>query len=108
MNTPDATNSALRFRIEAEVSAGMKVLFYRHPELCGFVVRDRAGLPAHVNRDKLEGEIFITEIGLYPRLDKTQYDEIYEEIAKIITRLVNDKPETKDVLVGRTFAQTMH
>jgi hypothetical protein len=108
MNTPDATNSALRFRIEAEVSAGMKVLFYRHPELCGFVVRDRAGLPAHVNRDKLEGEIFITEIGLYPRLDKTQYDEIYEEIAKIITRLVNDKPETKDVLVGRTFARTMH
>lgn len=107
MSSLDATNAARQFRIEAEVSAGMKLLFYRHPQLCGFVVRDRAGLPQHVNRDKLEGEIFITEIGLYPRLDKVQYDEIYDEIAKVITRLVNDKPETKEVLVGRTFARTM-
>lgn len=107
MNTVDTTKEAHQFRIEAEVSAGMKLLFYRHPQLCGFVVRDRAGLPAHVNRDKLEGEIFITEIGLYPRLDKGQYDEIYDEIAKMITRLVNEKPETKEILVGRTFARTI-
>lgn len=107
MNTVDATKAARQFRIEAEVTAGMKLLFYRHPQLCGFVVRDRDGLPPHINREKLEGEIFITEIGLYPRLDKSQYDEIYDEIAKVITRLVNEQPETREVLVGRTFARTM-
>jgi hypothetical protein len=108
MKTLDATQDQARHRVEAHVAASMRLLFYRHPELCGFVVCDRAGLPERVRKDNLEGELFITDIGLFPRVGKGQYDAVYDEIARAITRMVDERPEAKQVMIGRAFARSMH
>ena len=65
-------------RIEARVLERIEAVFMRCPELFRFSVRDRSGLPDHIDPTRLEGELFIFEIALAPRLGKAQYDEVYD------------------------------
>jgi hypothetical protein len=74
--------------IEADLEGRMSHLFARRPELWRFSVRDRSGLPDHIDPTRLNGEFFIFEIGLSPRLGKRQYDE--------------------RLLPGRTFKRALH
>ena len=80
----------------------------RCPELFRFSVRDRSGLPDHIDPTKLEGELFIFEIALAPRLGKAQYDAVYDAIAAAITGAVSSFPEAKDLLRGKTFVRYLH
>jgi len=86
----------------------MEALFVRCPELFRFSVRDRAGLPDHIDPTKLEGDLFIFEISLAPRLGKAQYDAVYDAIAAAITGAVTSWPEAKDLLRGKTFVRYLH
>ena len=95
-------------RIEARVLERIQAVFARCPELFRFSVRDRTGLPDHVDPTTLEGELFIFEIALAPRLGKAQYDEVYGAIAAAITAVVSSWPEAKDLLRGRTFVRYLH
>ena len=52
-------------------------------------------------------DLFVTEIGVFPKLD-SQYDEIYDEITLAISDLVKDQPHAYDFLRGRTFARSLH
>ena len=70
--------------VEAELEGSVARLFTRRPELWRFTVRDRTGLPDHINPTTLSGEFFIFEIGLSPRLGKRQYDEVYDDIVRAI------------------------
>jgi hypothetical protein len=63
--------------VEARVLQRIESVFVRCPELFRFSVRDRSGLPDHIDPTKLEGDLFIFEIALAPRLGKAQYDEVY-------------------------------
>ena len=49
-------------RIEAAVFERMEAVFARCPELFRFSVRDRSGLPDHIDPTTLVGELFIFEI----------------------------------------------
>ena len=95
-------------RIEDRVLARIEAVFARCPELFRFSVRDRSGLPDHIDPTTLEGELFIFEIALALRLGKLQYDEVYGAIAAAITAAVSSWPEAKDVLRGRTFVRHLH
>lgn len=94
--------------VEARVLARMEAVFARCPELFRFSVRDRSGLPDHVDPTRLEGELFIFEIALAPRLGKLQYDEVYAAIAAAIAGAVSSWPEAKDLLPGKTFVRALH
>jgi hypothetical protein len=94
--------------IEAELDRRVARLFARRPELWRFTVRDRHGLPDHLDPTKLTGEFFIFEIGLSPRLGKNHYDEIYDDIARAITAAVAARPEAKKLLASRTFIRALH
>ncbi|HKU48221.1 MAG TPA: hypothetical protein VJQ58_15155 [Burkholderiales bacterium] len=94
--------------IEARVLERIEAVFVRCPELCRFSVRDRSGLPDHLDPTRLEGELFIFEIALAPRLGKVQYDEVYDTIAAAITGAVSSWPEAKDLLRGKTFVRYLH
>jgi hypothetical protein len=99
----------LRGRLEADVSAKIQALFTRCPALCGFAVRDRAGLPKDLQADRIpDADLFVTEIGIFPKLDQEQYAEIYDEITLAISDLVYEQPQAYDYLRGRTFARTLH
>ena len=94
----------LRGKLEARLMA----VFGRRPELHRFVIQDKAGLPDHIDRAKLDGELFVTQITLYPRRGTKQYDEVYADIARAITQLVAEVPEALQLLRGKTFVRALH
>jgi hypothetical protein len=103
----DFREGAMR-RIEARVLERIEGVFLRCPDLFRFSVRDRSGLPDHIDPTTLEGELFIFEIALAPRLGKVQYDEVYDTIAAAISGAVSSWPEAKELLRGRTFVRYLH
>lgn len=90
------------------MEARLQAVFSRRPELHRFVIQDKAGLADHIDRQNLAGELFVTQITLYPRRGAQQYDEVYDEIARVITQLVADLPEALQFLPGRAFVRALH
>ena len=81
-----------RSHIETELES----LFERCPDLCGFSVRVQAE------------ELYVSDIGISPRISAEQYGEIYEDIAQTLGGLLEEAPEAGEWLRGRTFARTLH
>ena len=71
-------------------------LFARCPDLCGFAVRAEAE------------ELYVSDIGISPRLSAEQYGEIYQDIAQTLGELLDQEPQAGEWLRGRTFARTVH
>ena len=94
--------------IEERVYQRIETVFARCPELFRFSVRDRSGLPDHIDPTALAGELFIFEIALAPRLGKVQYDEVYDAITSAISAAVTSWPEAKELLRGKTFVRYLH
>ena len=94
--------------VEAELEGRVARLFARRPELWRFTVRDRSGLPDHLDPTTLAGEFFIFEIGLSPRRDRRHYDEVYDDIARAISAAVQAEPAARRLLTGRTFVRALH
>jgi hypothetical protein len=97
-----------RRMVQADVEAKMRALFARCPTLCGFAIQDRGSLPANVAGPIPDADLYVTEIGIYPKLDAEQYGELYDEITIAISDLVQAQPDAYDLLRGRTFARTLH
>ena len=95
-------------RVVADVDAKMSALFARCPTLCGFSVQDRAQLPAQLTENQIpDADLYVTEIGIFPRLGSDQYADVFDEITITLSSLVNEQPNAYDVLRGRTFARTL-
>ena len=94
--------------MEKRVYQRIETVFARCPELFRFSVRDRSGLPDHIDPTTLAGEFFIFEIALAPRLGKAQYDEVYDAISSAISAAVSSWPQAKDLLRGKTFVRYLH
>jgi hypothetical protein len=94
--------------VEDELEARVARVFARRPDLWRFTVRDRTGLPDHLDPTTVTGEFFIFEIGLSPRLGKDQYNEVYDDIAAAIAAAVAARPEARKLLPGRTFVRALH
>jgi|SRR5687767_5359298 hypothetical protein len=93
---------------EGDAEARLRAVFGRRPELHRFVIQDKAGLADHIDRENLAGELFITQITLYPRRGTKQYDEVYADIARAITQVVAELPEALQFLRGKTFVRALH
>jgi hypothetical protein len=91
-----------------EAETRLRAVFRRRPELHRFVIQDKSGLADHIDRAALEGELFITQITLYPRHGSKQYDEVYAEIARAVTQLVAERPEALAELRGKAFVRALH
>lgn len=74
----------------------LQSLFARCPELSGFAVRGE------------NGELFVSDVGISPRLSAEQYGEIYQDIAETLSGLLDESPDLGELLRGRTFARTLH
>lgn len=91
---------------DAEVTAQVRALFARCPELSGFSVQPKVHADAKNGPD--EEELFVTAIGIAPRLSKEQYAEIFEQISSSLMQLLAERPEARLLLRGRTFARLLH
>lgn len=74
----------------------LESLFSRCPDLWGFSVRGE-------NQD-----LFVSDVGISPRLSAEQYGEIFEDIANTLSEVLDEAPEASEWLRGRTFARTLH
>jgi len=74
----------------------LQSLFSRCPELWGFSVRGE------------NQELFVSDVGISPRLSAEQYGEIFEDIANTLSEVLDEQPEASEWLRGRTFARTLH
>jgi hypothetical protein len=89
-------NSVDAMKTERRLQEQLQSLFARCPDLCGFSVRAEAE------------DLYVSDIGISPRLSAEQYGEIYEDIAQTLSELLEEAPEAEDWLRGRTFARTLH
>ena len=108
MAGPEKERSARAPAGTVGVEARLRAVFKRQPELHRFVIQDKAGLADHIDRESLNGELFITQITLYPRRGTKQYDEVYADIAGAITQLVAERPEALRLLPGKSFVRALH
>jgi hypothetical protein len=95
-------------RIEADLDAGMGALFKQCPTLCGFSVRGAESMAREDLALAGYSELFVTEVSVFPQIGLEAPAEISREIAKLLVRLIDDCPETSDLLRERTFARAFH
>lgn len=79
-----------------ELERQLQSIFAQCPELWGFSVRGEAG------------ELFVSDVGIAPRLSAEQYGAIFQHIATTLAELLDEQPEATEWLRGRTFARTLH
>ena len=83
-------------KIQTQLDQQVESLFDRCPELWGFSVRSE------------NVELFVSDVGIAPRLSAQQYGEIYQDIARTLADLLEEDPDAERLLCGRTFARTLH
>ena len=83
-------------KTERHLQERLQSLFARCPDLCGFSVRAEAE------------DLYVSDIGISPRLSPEQYGQIYQDIAQTLGELLEEAPEAGQWLRGRTFARTLH
>ena len=71
-------------KTQRQLEEQLQSLFARCPDLCGFAIRAEAE------------DLFVSDIGISPRLSAEQYGEIYQD------------PAAGEWLRDRTFARTLH
>lgn len=79
-----------------DLEAQLQSLFSRCPDLWGFSVRGESH------------NLFVSDVGISPRLSAEQYGEIFEDIANTLSEVLEEQPEAGEWLRGRTFARTLH
>lgn len=89
-------NSVEAMKIRSQLELQVESLFERCPELWGFAVRSE------------NDELFVSDVGIAPRLSAQQYGEIFQDIARTLAEFLEEEPDASDLLRGRTFARTLH
>ena len=83
-------------KTQRQLGEQLQSLFARCPDLCGFAIRAEAE------------DLFVSDIGISPRLSAEQYGEIYQDIAQTLGELLEQEPRAGEWLRDRTFARTLH
>jgi len=93
---------------EADLARRMDALFGRCPMLTGFSVQEEAVLGKDRNAESVECGLCIADLAVqcWPGLGATH--ALYEEIGEMLLDLLNERPETYELLRGRTFARSLH
>lgn len=102
------TEASYAEAVKKPVPAPIESLFQRYPALAGFSVRSLHDVPDNCARSGDEGELFVSDVGVLPSLAQDQYGEIFEDIATTLAELLADQPEAEALLIGRTFARSLH
>ena len=94
----NALHSSLRDprhrRLEADLAARVRVLFRDWPELAGFTVQEESPVPMNLVQ--------------YLLLDEAHTDAMVSAVARMMRELVDEEPEAVALLLGRTFARSLH
>jgi hypothetical protein len=82
-----------RQRSEAIVERHVHALFRRMPMLCGFSMRH---------------DLEVTDVAVYTWPGYTAGEDLYEDLIRALADLAEERPDTVELLRGRTFARAIH
>ena len=97
-----------RRRFEIDLEATINDLFLGCPTLCGFSIRDVANLSQEGEACQIDGELFLADVGVYPSCGPRVLEALYGEIATALLALVDEHPEARESVRGRTFTRALH
>ena len=84
-----------------ELDTAMADLFRRCPALLGFAVHDMRTLAG-------TQEVLLAEVSVQPWAGRVASQELVDEIAGALIDLLEEQPEARELIAGRTFAHTLH
>jgi hypothetical protein len=108
LNTKDWDYSPLLRRVEASIVSEIQTLFNHFPDLAGFSVVDRSGLPDDIDPSGREQQLFIGDIGFCPPVSDSEHGNACNEICDVLSDIVSERPEAFEILRGRTFSRILH
>jgi hypothetical protein len=95
-------------RYEADLGASINALFVRCPRLHGFALRGAAPLSGHGFPLQRASGLVVTDLSIYPACDLDTALKHLDKIEAALTRLIDECPEARELLCGRTFARVLH
>jgi hypothetical protein len=90
------------------IPATIESLFARYPSLCGFSVRGLSDVPDNCARSGDDEQLFVSDVGVSPSLNREYYGEMFEQITTTLAELLAEEPAACEALRGRTFARILH
>ena len=93
---------------EADLARRMDALFSRCPVLAGFSVQEEAVLGRDRRAEALERGLCIADLSVEGWSGLGAAHGLYDEIAETLLNLLDERPETYELLRGRTFARRFH
>jgi hypothetical protein len=94
--------------VQADLETAVGALFQRCPTLCGFSIQALPGLTSDRAAAQLETDLFLADVGIYPSSGQAQSEGLLGEIALALLGLIDERPEARELLRGRTFTRTLH
>ena len=95
-------------RHEADLGASINALFVRCPRLHGFAVRDAVPAAGHGFPLQRAGGLVVTDLSIYPACDLDTAITHLGRIEAALTKLIDECPEARELVCGRTFARVWH
>ena len=83
-----------RSRLEADLAARVAVLFRDCPELSGFTVQEATPMPANI--------VYCMPV------DVAHAEDAISTVSHMLLELLDEEPEAAELVLGRTFARTLH
>jgi hypothetical protein len=94
--------------VQAEIDALLDHLFRDAPALVGFSVLDAAALEEGREAGQLQDDLYLADLATAPWLGDEPEDRLFGEIAVALIDFMDERPEARELLRGRTFARTLH
>jgi hypothetical protein len=94
--------------VEQNFLALVEVMFRAYPELLSFCLEEDQQAAQVAAWEEQAREHFDLHVGLATEVTEDFEQEMCEAVSAFITEVVNERPETLDILRGRTFARTLH
>ncbi len=95
-------------RVQQSIAVEIQALFDRFPDLAGFSIVDRSGLPDDIDPSGREQQLFVGDIGFCPPVSEGEHGKACNHICDLLTDIVSERPEAFELLRGRTFSRTLH
>jgi hypothetical protein len=91
---------------ESDLEETVRTLFRRLPGLAGFSVLDAASMAGSREAGRLEGDLCLADLTVVP--PDVDAGAHFSEIALALIDVLDEHPEARELLRGRTFARTRH
>src|SRR5882762_3324054 len=98
----------LRLAVLTDVSKRIAELFAHLPTLAGFSVQERASLSRGRNTAPRSGELCVADLSVEAWPGFQAGPAVWNTVAQVLLELLDEHPESYEVLRGQTFARAFH